>query len=192
MTEELEAMIDIETLDTKPTAVVLSIGLVTFTASQVETQFNRSLIYPSIEMQIARGRTISTSTLKFWMGQGGAAAEEAFVDEYERSDPENVMNGLQTILSNASTIWANGDLFDLGILIDLNNFCSDMPLYKKYNAPRDLRTLRAEATKIGYTDAVSWDDLTPHSAIDDCIGQIRGLRAIRKYLSCLAPVSVLE
>src|SRR3546814_2365974 len=79
-----EMMVDLETLDTKNSAVVLSIGAVVWETLvddagsldySVVERFYRVL---SIDEQLAAGRTVSESTLLWWMRQDPTARAEAF------------------------------------------------------------------------------------------------------------------
>src|SRR4051812_25387336 len=67
----LDVMIDTETLDTKPTAVILSIGACRFNELDIDSNgFYRAI---TIESNMDEGRTISASTLRWWMKQEPAA-----------------------------------------------------------------------------------------------------------------------
>lgn len=68
-----DAMIDIETLDTRPSAVVLSIGVVLFNRRNADVPFKElNLKFGKREFrdeQIMMGRTISKDTAQWWRGQ---------------------------------------------------------------------------------------------------------------------------
>ncbi len=103
-------MLDLETLDTSPTAAILSIGAVKFdptTESPLGDKFYQAL---SIQSNIDAGRTISGDTLKWWMGQdkdaqavftgpvvGLAEGLAAFVEFFDHSNYQ---------------VWGNGSDFD--------------------------------------------------------------------------------
>ncbi len=74
-------------------------------------------------------------------------------------------------------MWANGDLFDLGIIVDL---LGGAPW--AYNAPRDLRTLMREAGSLGWRMPEPGPDHAQHSAIADCRYQVRCLTSAREFL----------
>ncbi len=114
-----EMMLDLETLDTKPSAVVLSIGAVVFETAEkpllpaeyvdwtkagrpitldyeVKDRFYRIL---DIEEQLGPlMRTVSQSTLLWWNKQDQDAKDEAFGPN--RVDVWEVMNQLQAFVDN--------------------------------------------------------------------------------------------
>jgi len=67
-----DIMIDLETLDTKPSAVFLTAGIVEFNIETGEFGKGFSL---SVDLQssIDAGRTISADTLKWWLRQSNEA-----------------------------------------------------------------------------------------------------------------------
>ena len=57
-------MIDLETLDTSPTTVVLSCGMVEFDPNNGKVSVGHGVtLYRSIQEQFEKGRTVSVSTL---------------------------------------------------------------------------------------------------------------------------------
>ena len=70
-----DIMLDIETLDTSPSAIVLSIGAVKFNSVGLGDTFYVRL---DSDPQLALGRTQSEATLTWWAGQSDAARKEAF------------------------------------------------------------------------------------------------------------------
>lgn len=115
-------LLDWETLDTRPEAVVLSCNIM---------KFDPSLMYPvlasktisfamTIEEQLQEKRTISSSTLKFWMSQNDAARQAL----YGGHTASSALDGLTAMheffhannTSGAqSRLWGNGADFDIGI-----------------------------------------------------------------------------
>lgn len=76
-----EISFDIETFDTASTAVLVQIGAVVFEDGEILERWKRQV---EVEDQIRRGRTISWSTLKFWLEQSDAARFSITADEPER------------------------------------------------------------------------------------------------------------
>lgn len=185
-------MIDLETLDTGRTAVVLSIGMMLFDRNGRE--LGSETIHPCYDEQVKAGRTVSFSTLRFWTEQSGAALTSTFVDIPRQASLKQVRERFQRMawkkftsiklgsgeehVEEVTAVWANGDLFDLGICTDL---LGDMPW--KYNAPRDLRTLAREAQSLGWAYPEPRDGHAAHSAIDDCRYQVDCLVSIRRFLA---------
>ena len=113
-------MMDIETLDTKQSAVVLSIGAVVFDphSKELGEKFYVEFTH-DLTAQQRVGRTVSTDTVVWWMQQG-AAAKQIFADP----SPEGVRRvptaqGLAEFASFVARnggkeveLWGNGSDFD--------------------------------------------------------------------------------
>lgn len=122
-------MVDIETLDTVQSAVVLSIGAVAFDPHTKELGEKFYVEFTTdLKVQQRLGRTISADTVTWWMQQG-AAAKQIFADPA----PEGVrrVSTAQGLAEFASFIarhggkkvelWGNGADFDniiIGSLFD--------------------------------------------------------------------------
>lgn len=165
--------IDIETLDTAPTAVILSIGACVFHEHQgiVDTFY----VAPTVKDQLSCGRTISDSTLEWWLA-GNATLEKGFEISFYaalKSFSEFVSNHL----SDGSTVWSNGTDFDISILStafahSLAPQC--LPVWP-YNSVRDCRTL----FKI-YGKSTDITNLVPHDALYDAIYEAEQIMHIYK------------
>lgn len=142
--------LDIETLDTTTSSVVLSIGacVVTKDAVPAATFYKRL----SIQEQINAGRTISESTLRFWMqqpsnvrantmgveGKGVRYVLEALTDWWHEHD--------------CPPVYVKGPQFDGAIIDDLaDTFAVDRPIH--YRKWRDVRTVE---------DMIRWAGLEEH------------------------------
>jgi hypothetical protein len=170
----IEVHVDIETLDTAPTAIVLSIGVVVARGGEI---LREQLVYPSLTEQVKLGRTSSSSTVSFWLQQPREAFDASFVPERNRISIAEAKELLDETVFNPEpeAIWANGDLFDLGILQDLFG----VGLWQ-YNKPRDLRTVIKEAQLHGLDfDWPSEEGLIAHHPVDDCKRQLRTLMSVR-------------
>lgn len=188
-----ELMVDLETLDTDVhSSVVLSIGLVAFD-SLTGTVVDRLCIYPSVREQQDRGRTISLGTVRFWAKQDGgpAAADEAMVGEDKRVSLDYACDQLRRFYrqfnQDEMPVWANGDLFDIGLLHGL--FEGHMIPWR-YNAVRDLRTVMREASLLGW-DHKAIENPSQHSAIGDCVHQIRQLTSVREFYASMFRVRLI-
>jgi len=180
-----EVMVDIETLDTEQSALVLSIGLLAFDRDGREV--GSTTLYPSFDEQARGGSTISLGTVKFWAKTGGAAADAAMVDEMFRQPVRSVRDGLfQFYNRHQGDVWANGDLFDLGIITNLMGFLARDPLVSavpwKYNSPRDLRTLMRECSRLGWIAPEARVDHVAHDALSDCRYQVDCLMSCRRFM----------
>ena len=76
-----DLMIDLETLDTSPYCVILTIGVVRFDPKGMGV-VERLTLKPTIEDQTdIHGRIINEDTLRWWSTQSPEAMEEALGDE---------------------------------------------------------------------------------------------------------------
>ena len=159
----IEAMIDIETLDTANTAVIFQVGLVIFDDMSVLEEIQWDL---NVQEQINSGRTITADTLAFHLGI-----------------PDNLKNSLEG--STTSTTKAMIDLRETCRTFDIENYWSKgnfdfnllEDLFGKNQVPwtffqqRELRTLMKEVdVKKGETT---------HNALQDCLDQLGQLRECR-------------
>lgn len=112
-------MIDIETLDTVPSATVLSVGAVKFDPYNMNAEpYKQTLWLPSLEQQLELGRTTSDSTLEWWAKQDAEILERA-LEENGRVDLTHFFKDLNRYLVGADKIWCQGPQFDMVILEDM-------------------------------------------------------------------------
>lgn len=142
------AVYDFETLDTKSTGVVLSLGVVLFDITQ-ENTFDELVsqgmeVFFDQESQIEKGRTVSEDTKAWWALQGEEA--QRCLNPEHQSDPKKLhvyLNQLYTALQfqpdRKSTRWFSRGCFDNNFLESLcDSYEIDMPY--KYWCWRDART----------------------------------------------------
>lgn len=114
-------MIDIETLDVKPSATVLSLGAVKFNPTTADEPHSELYFKISIDDQDRLGRSVSDSTIEWWGKQDPAVMEEAF----DQSNPNEVMTVEQALVSlnkwvvGVDEIWGHGYGFDITMLEDM-------------------------------------------------------------------------
>lgn len=108
----LDLMIDLETLDTSPNCVILSIGIVTFDPKGEDIVEHWEL-KPTIEDQTEiHNRIINDDTLRWWSEQSPAALEEAFTENGRISFRE-CMEQLYKIGWQKRAVWSHGASFDV-------------------------------------------------------------------------------
>ncbi|OQS39733.1 hypothetical protein B0T40_03085 [Chromobacterium haemolyticum] len=110
-----QIIIDNETLDTAPSAVLLTIGAVAVEIEDgkatVLSKWYRRLQWDTCNRQ--SGRTVSQSTVDWWLEQSDEAFSEAFEDDGQRLPIWLAMHSLQAWLQlNPYPIWGNGSDFD--------------------------------------------------------------------------------
>ncbi len=188
-----ELMFDLETLDTKPSAVVLSVGAVVWETLYSETDgliwepVERFMRVLDIQEQVDRQRTVSQSTLLWWQRQDRAAQEEAF--HPVRMPVEDVLNAFRDFSdqygqrgSPLNAFWASPVAFDLPIWEDLAmTFSNHVPW--NYNQRYDVRTVVREANLSAKDHKDSKLAGTPHTPVYDCEWQISLLTAARQKLN---------
>lgn len=170
----LHCMVDIETLDTAFSAVVLSVGAVVFDDDfKPVSQFYAK---PDLRQQQAIGRTVSASTVEWWKRQSRLVREEA-IGPAGRKDAKEVVWDLTAFLAEVDELWANPPSFDVVIL---NSLSKDLGIGKEvvhYRKTRDVRTVKALA---GMSAHKSHPIMLAHHPIHDCLAQIEDLKT---YLS---------
>lgn len=174
---------DIETLDTKNSAVVVSIGLVKFNLDEddnydtLEDEERSFYAVLDLDEQInTHGRTASAGTVTFWIGQDKQAQH---VFKEKREAVEVVLKAItKWVGRNNSNLWGNGNVFDNVILRSLYADY-DLPFPFRYWEDLDLRTLKylSGSPKLNIPKGVA------HNALDDAKYEVlcaqeyfRGLR----------------
>lgn len=166
-------MFDLETLDTKPSAVILSLGAVKFDPRQqgIDPNAERLSIRFNIDHQTAVGRTVSESTLEWWGQQSKEAQEAAFSDD-NRVSLDEAVERFHKFVWNSERIWSQGS-FDVNIMEHLYTSLN-RPYAWQYWQVRDSRTL------FDFVDG-QLDRTKHHDAVEDAIAQAEGVqRALRK------------
>lgn len=165
-------MLDIETLGTRPGAVVLSVAMVRFSD---EAQFQINL---RVDEQQTLGLEIDPATQAWWAQQDPAAWQAA------TQNPLPLVQGLEyvrTWMQWAGTdplIWCHGATFDCPLLGAVYERAGLAPPWA-YWAVRDTRTLY-DLAGINVKDyAVP----PPHVALNDAIGQVRAANAALAVLA---------
>lgn len=138
-----DVMLDIETLATDGNALVLSIGAIKFDLVGRDGPWfgEQFFVVPSLIEQILLGRTIERGTQEFWATQPTEAQAH-----WANAQAQNAMTvyaalaDLGQFVRGAPRIWANGAVFDFGILESLLRQVR-LPIPWKYNTVRDARTV---------------------------------------------------
>ena len=182
-----DIMLDIETLDTAQSAVVLSIGAVVFDphSKDLGEKFYVEFTH-DLATQQRVGRTVSADTVVWWMQQG-AAAKQIFVDPA----PEGVRRvstaqGLTEFASFVSRnggkeakLWGNGSDFDnviVGSLFDSFGLVKPWS-YSRNRCYRTMKRMFGEGVKVSRHGV-------HHNGLDDAITQAVHLQEI---IACMTP-----
>jgi hypothetical protein len=162
-----DLMIDFETLGQDPRTIVISLGACFFNyeTGEIGPTFYMAL---DVEGQIKDGRTITADTLRWWMGQSGAA-KKVF---HEKAKPaKEVMALFAKWVGDHNSVskvipWGNGSSFDISICEDLFRMYEIKCPWLYYNV-MDLRTFK----KFVAGGAKVVKEGTNHNALDDAISQ---------------------
>ena len=154
-------MIDMETLDTAPSTVILTIGAVRFDPRGVGV-IEKLELRPTMDEQTdIYNRSISDDTLRWWGEQSPEAIEEAMGDR-DRISYKECMEKLYKFCWNADKIWSNGSGFDV-VIAEMAFRELDMKIPWPFWTVRDCRTIYDLA-------GVSLKDgghVTTHKAVED-------------------------
>lgn len=166
-------MLDLETLGTKENAVIVSIGAVFFDADNLGDKF-----YTALELgeQIRKGRTVSGSTIEWWMKQSTEA--RSVFSETRKFEISEALNEFAAFCGKGDVkVWGNGAMFDNAILLNAyEQFGIKRPW--SYRNDRCYRTVIAEF-KDKYPDVKITNDYgVAHNALDDAIAQAHTLQAV--------------
>lgn len=187
----INIMVDLETLDTGPDAVVISIGAVAF---DPETRKLGNTFYmemsEDIDAQQRLGRTISGETLLWWMGQSAESktvfAKDGSVSPDVRATTYEVLQKFRAFVeahgADKVMLWGNGANFDNVILRTLYSAFGMEAPWKFYN-DRCYRSVKDLAIRLGEPDFPTRIG-THHNALDDAITQAVYLQ---RAIECLKP-----
>lgn len=133
----MNVMIDLETLDSIPTANIIAIGAVRFDRNGASTVF-----YTAVEWTSGRdvGLTASQDTIDWWSAQG-EEARHVFEDESRKPIGE-ALALLTAFLRPSEKVWGNGASFDNVILANAYRAIGEVPPWDYWN-DRCYRTVKS-------------------------------------------------
>ena len=160
-----DIMIDIESLDTRPDCVILTIGAVRFDP-RGHGVVEKLELRPTVEDQTeVYNRSINEDTLRWWGEQSPEALEEALGDRGRTSFRE-CMETLYKFCWNRRAVWSNGASFDIVVAETamrqtLTEYPNPIPW--PFWTMRDTRTLY-EIANVKLSDG---GHSTSHKAVED-------------------------
>ncbi len=169
-----ELMIDIETLNTTNDAIVFQVGLAVFN-SETHKVLKERIFEMDIEEQNCRGRTFSADTLAFHLGIPASLRASITDPDKVHYLVDDLYASIQLLVAEfkPKVVWAKGS-FDFNILEDMFGYSNERAMPWKFYQVRELRTLMQEC-------GVSKGDVS-HNALEDCIAQIKQLKACREVI----------
>ncbi|MFV0512507.1 MAG: 3'-5' exonuclease [Jhaorihella sp.] len=171
-------MLDIETLDTAPSTVVLSVAAIAFSmdAEQLLVQDQLEL-HLSTRPQLFQGRTTSKDTIAWWKRQDAAARQLVSAPLKDEFDPASALLKLSVFIdfNKPDYVWAQGASFDFPILMDMARSYNMTDLGWKFWQERDSRTVISGAG-IDKSEIFKEGPYIAHNPIDDCMVHAEALR----------------
>lgn len=182
--------IDLETLGTRCTAPILSIGVQQF---DIDTGKLGATFYTEVDIDSAiRNGRVQADTLSWWVTQNNNA-QRVFLPNADKRHLATALAGLGDWMRGKSmvpVVWGNGATFDISILeyaYDHGAVGLREPWH--FMNVRDLRTLVDAAEKIAGFDKRTIERVgTHHNALDDALYQAKVASAAWAALHMPKPV----
>ena len=156
------ATIDLETLSTKPDAVLLTIGAIKFDPFTTDPPYSEFYYRANVDEQTAMGRHVEEGTLEWWARQPDEIVTEALSDD-DRHSVTKILKELNKYLVGVDKIWCQGPVFDIAILENLYRQLGLHWNWAFYNI-RDSRTLFSLMPRDPRKDI----SFSAHNALEDC------------------------
>lgn len=168
----MDLMIDIETLSTRPNAVILSLGAVKFDPFSDRIDAEEGLdVKIDVDEQTALGRHVQEETLNWWATQP-LEVQEAALGERDRVSLEQFTRMLNKMMVGSDQIWCQGPAFDMVIIEDLYRQLGK-PTPWQFWQVRDSRTLFGV-----FGDPRDKNRKNAHNALMDCVYQAMGVQEV--------------
>lgn len=175
-----QIMLDLETLDSRETAVILSIGAVRFDLTSGELGEEFYLVIDPENCQ-KYGLTVSSSTVAWWMSQD-KEAQKVFTD-VSVSLPMALKEFTFYVNEVAeSMVWGNGSTFDNMIMRNAYRAC-DLLLPWPFRNDLCFRTMKTVFRSL-YEESKEEGEVR-HNSLDDAKRQAKSLIHIMKGLKRL-------
>lgn len=158
----VHATIDIETLSTKPEAVILTIGGIKFNPFTKEKPYSDFYYRMNVNEQVDLGRDIEEDTMSWWSTQPKDVIETALSDD-NRVDVKETLEALNKWLVGVDKIWCQGPVFDICILENIYRQVGLHFNWVFWNI-RDSRTLFGLMPE----DPRKKMNFEAHNALEDC------------------------
>ena len=171
----VHVMIDLETLSTRPDAVVLTLGGIKFDPYTDQAPHDPLYFRVDVDSQTALGRHVMDDTLNWWATQPKEIAEDA-LGEGDRISLAEFTQKLNKWCVGTDIFWCQGPLFDYAILQNLYAQLNQ-PCPWNYWQIRDSRTLFSlyKENETSKPDA--------HNALADCDYQAKKVQRYYRTLN---------
>ena len=168
-------MLDIETLGTRSTSVILSIGAVEFDSTTIMRKFHKHI---DIDSCLRQGLTVDGRTIAWWMDQNDGARR--LFQEKGESLYDVLVDFRSAFNWQHVAVWCNGASFDFPIIENALHACGLQIPWAYYNT-RDYRTLKNLVPKDVYEN-LKVQPTVKHDALDDAVAQVRTLQGLLNHL----------
>lgn len=167
-------MIDLETLDTRPSAVVFQVGVLVFKdvlGGDIRGNLilEKKIFHLDILDQIMAGRTVDLETVRWWRAQSA--------DSWHRHPDEIIKTGHMFQEINrlyeehkVGSLWANSPSFDCVLMRSLRESLGIPMKFPTFREDMDLRTVKRLFQMKGRRMESS-GKTTSHNALKDCEDQ---------------------
>jgi hypothetical protein len=172
---QIHGMIDLETLSTRPDAVILTLGAIKFNPYTQDDPYDPLYFKVDVDAQTALGRHVQPDTIDWWGTQPQEIQDEA-LGESDRESLEDTIKKFNKWCVGIDTFWCQGPLFDYAIL---QHFYAqqEKPCPWQYWGIRDSRTLFSLYKE---TETVKAD---AHNALADCDYQAKKVQRYYQKLN---------
>lgn len=168
----MDLMLDIETLSTRPNAVILSFGAVKFDPYDYRIDVEEGMdVKVDVDEQTAMGRDVQEETLQWWSTQP-SEVQEAALGETGRISVDEFTKQVNRMMVGVDQIWCQGPAFDMVIIEDLYRQVGK-PTPWQFWQVRDSRTLFGV-----FGDPRPKNRDSAHNALMDCVYQAMGVQQI--------------
>jgi hypothetical protein len=177
-------MLDLETLGTVASSVIMSIGAVKFDLEAGTIDDAGFYASVSIDSNLLAGRQVSEETLLWWMKQDKTAQKVFF-------EPKQPLDAALEDFSRwfgdgreaeKTLIWSNGADFDIPMMVHAYHLYGWEAPWAYYNT-RCFRTVKNSAVAQGVVHNVTG---IKHNALTDAINQVKHLQAIHDQQQTLS------
>lgn len=167
-------MLDIESLGTRPGAIILSAALVRF-SDEACVQVNLA-----IEPQRALGMHSDPATEQWWSTQSPEAWAAATCNPIPPADALGFLRDwiLWASPTDEPFVWCHGATFDAPLLVELYRLLGASPPWQFWNV-RDTRTLY----DLAGVNVKDYAVPPPHIALNDAIGQTRAANVALRIIA---------
>lgn len=167
-TDPVHFMVDLETLDTIPSAVILSIGACVIPVHMDPA--DGDVFYAEVHVDSQYMRTKSLQTIEWWKQQSNCPDRgTTSLTDALRSFREYLLR-----ITKRPIIWCKGTDFDTAILAHAYRQQGvDAPW--RYNDVRDFRTIKKMFSE---SLVVTAPNLNPHNALADAVHQAKELQLL--------------